>query len=682
MIKFKLSRLWYIALLWIWLLLGAHLFYNYIDFSSQKVADKWWTLFQATLHKPIYLPYLSFEPRDRYIQKILFRWCLRPEVEDIHIVFKEDLCEVKTKDYKTFLIKAKPDINWSDDVVFGYKDLLFTYQDIIQKNIWQIPQLNNFDKIKVSRITGTETIKVEFPSASIDNQILFGFPILPHHILQDVSKQTYITMMNSNLITTSCAQIKQDTQDPNSLVINVEWCPDRGINFVQFKNFDSLQDLIAYIQKHKNTEYVDFFLSRKKVDGFDTQDSIINTFYIMFFNTKGKLDYKGRQLIWGLLDKYFFTGNNTFLSSWDINYLIKDHFIFNQIPQTDIAQIQQYLSGNLSARVPAPIQPTTTGKQTQTGTQTQLITINNNPFVIKDLQQTYYLPQIPAKQTIKIYLPQSGDKLTISANWWAVYAPKSFEKDNFVYNLSPNFGNIKQGKNVYKINLSKWGQQQTFTLIIWAGQKPSRASSQPQPKQPATTKPKLIQIKKKIKIVYLQEDTSQIIINKLQELENKLGITGYFEYIPLSGQQELMNILSWGDFDMVLTPLKMGLKKDISPLLISTNPKINPSQYSNATLASLVNQYWISSPKNQQEILQEINKIYEREMPFVILGKQIIQFQVNNKTQIQIPFRLYDLSLLVNYISKIKLIYKPQIDYQKLKDFQNFVNFIYQAIFP
>lgn len=124
----------------------------------------------------------------------------------------------------------------------------------------------------------------------------------------------------------------------------------------------------------------------------------------------------------------------------------------------------------------------------------------------------------------------------------------------------------------------------------------------------------------------------------------------------------------------------MGLKKDISPLLISKDPLINPSRYSNTVLASLVNQYRISSPQNQQQILQEINKLYARELPFVILGKKIIQFQVNPNSNIYIPLRLYDLSLLEERLKKVRLLYKPQLDKEKLYNVQNFFNFIYSSL--
>ena len=314
--------------------------------------------------------------------------------------------------------------------------------------------------------------------------------------------------------------------------------------------------------------------------------------------------------------------------------------------------------------------------------QLQLIQINQNPHTIKlsaKQSQPYFLPKLPTKQTLHIYLPQKGTKVGVRANQGAEYFPKSFKQDNFIYNLSPQFGNIHVGKNTYQINLYNQNQKiATYTLTLRVEQKPQEAIAQSKPQQSDTT-PKLIQVKKPLKVVYLPDEVTQVIISRLQSIADQLNIKDYFKYIPLTGEN-LQTTLSSGDYDIFISSLKMGLKKDISPLLISQDPSINPSRYANTALASLVNQYRISSPDNQKQILQEINKLYGRELPFVILGKKVIQFQINPNSNIQIPLRLYDLSLLGDRLKKVKLLYKPQLDKEKLYNFQNFFNFIYSSL--
>ncbi len=679
MSKIKLSRLWYIVITAIWVLISAHLFYNYIEYTAQKIPVKGGVIFQATLKAPVYLPYMSFDPQDRYIQNILFKSCLKATTEGINIIFHEDMCDVKTKDYQTFLIKMKPDLNWSDDVPITNKDLLFTYQDIIQKNIRNIDTLQPFKNIKIEYLTGKELLKVTFPSPSIDNQIFFNFPILPAHILKDTSQTTYLSMMSVNLVNSSCAKIKKGIQDVDSLVLDLENCPDWWVNNLQLKKFATQNDLLQYIKKHTKQEYVDFYISRTPISGFNTSDSIINTFYVVFFNTQGKIDTKGRHILGGILNNYFLTGEQKFLQQNWINYLIKDHFIFNHIPSSTTGELLDYLSGNFSVWVPAPTP--ITWEQLKQKEQPQFVTIDQNPFLIKLSQSQaafYYIPKLPVKQTLHIYLPAQGIKVGIQANGGVEYFPKSFKKDNFLYNLAPWFGNIKIGKNTYTINLYDQDQKiATYQITLWVQNKPSDWQQEPQPKQKTT--PKLIQIKKPIKVIYLPDEVSNVIISNTKKIAQNLQIADYFEYIPLTGESLRQTLSSW-NYDIFISPLKMGLKKDISPLLISKDPLINPSRYSNTVLASLVNQYRISSPQNQQQILQEINKLYARELPFVILGKKIIQFQVNPNSNIYIPLRLYDLSLLEERLKKVRLLYKPQLDKEKLYNVQNFFNFIYSSL--
>jgi Tfp pilus assembly protein PilZ len=51
----------------------------------------------------------------------------------------------------------------------------------------------------------------------------------------------------------------------------------------------------------------------------------------------------------------------------------------------------------------------------------------------------------------------------------------------------------------------------------------------------------------------------------------------------------------------------------------------NPSQYQNNKLISLLQQY---TSKPTDRILNDINNIYSKDMPFVILGKTFVPMQV------------------------------------------------------
>ena len=68
----------------------------------------------------------------------------------------------------------------------------------------------------------------------------------------------------------------------------------------------------------------------------------------------------------------------------------------------------------------------------------------------------------------------------------------------------------------------------------------------------------------------------------------------------------------------------MGLKKDLTKLFSTDKSDINPSQYQNQKLTTLLKQYIAADEKNKKKPLNEINSIYSKDMPFVILGKEYL----------------------------------------------------------
>lgn len=57
-------------------------------------------------------------------------------------------------------------------------------------------------------------------------------------------------------------------------------------------------------------------------------------------------------------------------------------------------------------------------------------------------------------------------------------------------------------------------------------------------------------------------------------------------------------------------------------MLKTDDPIINPSQYVNPQFISLFEQY-IESDRNNKVIQDQMTSIYTRDMPFMILGKQV-----------------------------------------------------------
>jgi len=76
----------------------------------------------------------------------------------------------------------------------------------------------------------------------------------------------------------------------------------------------------------------------------------------------------------------------------------------------------------------------------------------------------------------------------------------------------------------------------------------------------------------------------------------------------------------------------MGLKKDLTKLFSTYNSEINPSQYQNQKLTTLLKQYIAASDNGKKKPLVEINSIYSKDMPFVVLGKEYLN--INFKPEI------------------------------------------------
>lgn len=129
----------------------------------------------------------------------------------------------------------------------------------------------------------------------------------------------------------------------------------------------------------------------------------------------------------------------------------------------------------------------------------------------------------------------------------------------------------------------------------------------------------------------------------------------------------------------------MGLTKDLTKLFSTDKSEINPSQYQNQKLTTLLKQYIAADDKGKKKPLVNINSIYSKDMPFVILGKEYLT--INFKPDIM--ERIFGSGEKVdideynrrNYIYKnLKLVTNIHIDGKKIRNFDNFSNFLTNAI--
>lgn len=68
----------------------------------------------------------------------------------------------------------------------------------------------------------------------------------------------------------------------------------------------------------------------------------------------------------------------------------------------------------------------------------------------------------------------------------------------------------------------------------------------------------------------------------------------------MNSAEEFEGKLASKEYDITIRGIDLGLKKDISNLLLTDNPIINPSLYVNTNLASQINQFFATTNPSSQ----------------------------------------------------------------------------------
>ena len=189
----------------------------------------------------------------------------------------------------------------------------------------------------------------------------------------------------------------------------------------------------------------------------------------------------------------------------------------------------------------------------------------------------------------------------------------------------------------------------------------------------------------KLTFIYYSNYINDFVVARLQRIFQDAGITENFVFEKITTTQELQGRLMVGDYDMVISTVNMGLKKDLTKLFSTDKSEINPSQYQNQKLTTLLKQYIAADEKGKKKPLVEINSIYSKDMPFVILGKEYLT--INFKPVIMEKIFGTGTNAEIdeynrrNYIYKnLKLVKNIHIDGKKVWNFDNFSNFLTNSI--
>ena len=189
----------------------------------------------------------------------------------------------------------------------------------------------------------------------------------------------------------------------------------------------------------------------------------------------------------------------------------------------------------------------------------------------------------------------------------------------------------------------------------------------------------------KLTIVYYSDYINDFVVARLQRIFNENNISENFVFEKITTPQELQGRLMVGDYDLLINTVDMGLTKDLTKLFSTDKSEINPSQYQNQKLTTLLKQYIAADEKGKKKPLVNINSIYSKDMPFVILGKEYLT--INFKPNVMQRLFATGNTVMIdeynrrNYVYKnLKLVTNIHIDGKKIRNFDNFSNFLTNAI--
>lgn len=133
------------------------------------------------------------------------------------------------------------------------------------------------------------------------------------------------------------------------------------------------------------------------------------------------------------------------------------------------------------------------------------------------------------------------------------------------------------------------------------------------------------------------------------------------------------------DYDLVITPIAMGLRKDMSNLFLSEDASLNPSQFINNNIAERINTYFLREDSAQrQSIKKNIADIYTEHVPLVILGKEKGVFLVNESLEFSFPFRMYARGRRKDFINELSLFSARSLNRSRVTSGSNMLDFLRQ----
>lgn len=637
----------------LWVLTTVYVIYQYLWASSKQVISKWGTLIEWIFSTTSFLPYLSNDWQSKFYQWFLFDKCLDYSIDEKwNIQYTDKLCHITTRDYKTYYVSIDTGTIWSDWVPFSIDDVYFTYNDILKENKLGLSYLDKYSNIQVDM--EWEKIKVVFKNTSQDNTNFFTNYILPKHALIEPNLDMYQQSFAIEPVYNNCAKIKSQSTDQYSLIFDLSNCDTTNLWFYQIKNAISFNNFKDSVNQHGSI--IDMYVWSETLPGYSNINMETNRLVTMFFNTKSaKMTVRLRRALWWFINYNFFEwSGNDYVSKYNGD-------ILNQFVST-WADIEKFLSRvSINSEL---------SKQELIEWWVKPFTWNVN-FTEKNKVFAFYTEDESQNFNMKFTFDVEYKKIGISYGTSDLYYPTSYnaktKSANYVISLANN--NLKQNLNTYKIygfTGDSTGKLQIWTLNLYNlytdGAKSNEDTEQSY---------------EQLKVIYFDDIVSNYVVGRLKQIFKEHGIWDHFVYEKVDDINELEWKLTAGEYDIVINSIDMWLSKDISALFATESVTINPSQYTDARLLTLLKQY--NETDNKSKIVWEINSIYWNDMPIVIIWKQYAQLNIKdtliNKLNRE-NLNLYEYNWRDIVFKNISLAENIYIDKEKVKDLNNFWKFI------
>ncbi len=637
-------------------LVSIYIGYQYVAYSSTQVSTKWGTFVEGIFGNTSYLPYLRSDTQSNFYQGLLFNGCLKPSYDTWTSAYIPDLCTVTTKDNQNYTISLNKGFIRSDGTPVSLEDVFFTYNEILKNNMRKLTLLTQYNTLIITKDVNN-TLKVTFPTASSDNILFFTNYILPKHMLINVELNDYKSIFAFKPVYTNCANLVGQSNDKYSLVFNLVNCNQSNLNFYQVKNATSF-DVFKKSVENWEKSIIDAYVGEETLKWYTSKKLSTNQLIMVFFNTNSeKLRVRGRRALWGLI-KHNFYG-----SGYEEYFRKNDDGLFDVFQSTG-AGVKDMLNREYSENII---------------TKEDLLDINVQALpksitIQGEGKKLVYFIETWVSLPVEFAFTDSYDKVTIEYKG-KTYTPKHFTKWGKSWRYT--FGTAEE-------NLWSWLNK--YSIYGYVGTKKTLLSSidiynvipEAQPEE-------YIGEPVKLTAIYYSNYINDFVVARMQRIFKEADISENFVFEKITTPEQFQGRLMVGDYDILINSVDMGLKQDLTKLFSTDKSEINPSQYQNQKLSTLLKQYIAADDKGKKKPLIEINSIYSKDMPFVILGNEYLNLNIKPDLVESLFGSGQNVDLNEynrrNYIYKnLKLVSNIHIDGKKIRNFNNFESFLTNAM--